>query len=286
MAEQAMSERIAVNGIEMAYEAHGSGTRPFVLVHGFTGSRRDFAPRAAELAAQGRVVLPDLRGHGESTNTGAADGYTFDQLALDLLAFLDALGIGHCDLLGHSMGGMVALRAVLARPERFASLVLMDTSARAPADLAREPIELAGRIAREAGMPQLAAILRARASSSEAGRTDADRRLEAEWGDRYWTDWRFPNYHAMDPFAFGALGAAMFDQLPLAARLGEIHCPTLVLVGSGDTGFLGAADELAQAIPGARLAVIPDAGHQPQLENPAAWIAALREHLARVRESV
>jgi len=286
MAERSTSRRIAVNGIEMAYEEHGSGTRPFVLLHGFTGSRRDFTPRAAELAANGRVVLPDLRGHGESTNTGSGEGYSFDQLAQDLFAFLDALGIAHCDLLGHSMGGMVALRAVLAQPQRFASLVLMDTSARAPADLAREPIEVAARIAREAGMVPLAAILRARASSPEAGRTDADRRLEAEWGDRYWTDWRFPNYHAMDPIAFGALAAAMLDQLPLAARLGEIRCPTLVLVGSGDTGFRSAADELATAIPGARLAVIPDAGHQPQLESPAAWLAALRDHLARARGSV
>jgi pimeloyl-ACP methyl ester carboxylesterase len=132
----------------------------------------------------------------------------------------------------------------------------------------------------------LATILRARASSPEAGRTDADRRLEAEWGERYWTDWRFPNYHAMDPFAFGALGAAMLDQLPLAARLCEIRCPTRVLVGSGDTGFRSAADELTQGIPGAQLTVIPEAGHQPQLENPAAWLAALRYHLARARKSV
>jgi len=275
-----------VNGIEIAYEEHGSGTRPFVLLHGFTGSRRDFAPRVRELAALGRVVLPDLRGHGESTNTGDVDGYSFDQLVADLLAFLDALEIEHCDLLGHSMGGMVALRAALHRPERIASLVLMDTSARVPDNLAREPIELAARIAREAGMPQLAKLMRARASSPEASRTDADRRLEAEWGDRYWDEWRFPNYHAMDPHAFGALGAALFDQTPLGARLAEIRCPTLVMVGSGDTGFLAAADEMVRDIPDARLALIPEAGHQPQLENPAAWLAALGDHLARVRGAV
>ncbi len=286
MADASMSRRIAVNGIEMAYEEHGSGTRPFVLLHGFTGSRLDFAPRIAELAALGRVVLPDLRGHGASTNTGAADGYSLDQLALDLIAFLDALGIDRCDLLGHSMGGMVALRAVLARPERFASLVLMDTSARVPDKLSRAAIDLGARVALEAGMQPFATILRARSSSPDADRTAADRRLEAEWGDRYWTDWRFPNYHAMDPHAFAALGAALFDQLPLTARLGEIHCPTLVMVGSGDTGFLLAADELEQGIPGARLVVIPDAGHQPQLENPSAWLAALRDHLARAREAV
>jgi 2-succinyl-6-hydroxy-2,4-cyclohexadiene-1-carboxylate synthase len=286
MAEQPTSRRIAVNGIEMAYEDRGSGARPFVLLHGFTGSRRDFAPRVSELAAFGRIVLPDLRGHGESTNTGAADGYTLEQLTLDLVGFLDARGIDRCDLLGHSMGGMVALRAVLARPERFGSLVLMDTSARVPDDLSRAAIELGARVALEAGMQPLAKLLRARAASPEADRTDADRRLETEWGDRYWSDWRFPNYHAMDPFALAALGAALFDQLPLTARLGEIHCPTLVMVGSGDTGFLRAADELELGIPGARLAVIPDAGHQPQLENPAAWLAALRDHLARARESV
>jgi pimeloyl-ACP methyl ester carboxylesterase len=159
----------------------------------------------------------------------------------------------------------------------------MDTSARVPDNLAREPIELAARIAREAGMPQLAKLMRARAASPDASRTDADRRLEAEWGDRYWDAWRFPNYHAMDPHAFGALGAALFDQTPLGARLAEIRCPTLVMVGSGDTGFLAAADELARDIPDARLALIPEAGHQPQLENPAAWLAALGDHLARVR---
>jgi pimeloyl-ACP methyl ester carboxylesterase len=281
-----MRQCVTVNGIEIAYEEHGGGTRPFVLLHGFTGSRRDFAPRVAELAALGRVVLPDLRGHGDSTKTGDANGYSFDQLAADLLAFLDALEIERCDLLGHSMGGMVALRAALCWPERFASLVLMDTSARVPDNLAREPIELAARIAREAGMPQLAKLMRARAASPEASRTDADRRLEAEWGDRYWDEWRFPNYHAMDPHAFGAFGAELFDQTPLGARLAEIRCPTLVLVGSGDTGFLAAADELVRDIPDARLARIPEAGHQPQLENPAAWLAALGDHLARVRGAV
>jgi pimeloyl-ACP methyl ester carboxylesterase len=162
----------------------------------------------------------------------------------------------------------------------------MDTSARVPDNLAREPIELAARIAREAGMPQLAKLMRARSSSPEASRTDADRRLEAEWGDRYWDEWRFPNYHAMDPHAFGAFGAALFDQIPLGARLAEIRCPTLVLVGSGDTGFLAAADELVRDIPDSRLARIPEAGHQPQLENPSAWHSALRDHLARVRGAV
>jgi pimeloyl-ACP methyl ester carboxylesterase len=268
-----------VNGIEIAYEEHGGGTRPFVLLHGFTGSRQTshWASRSWQRSARraaGPARSRRVDEHGE-------DGYSFDQLGRSARV-LDAPQI-ELRSARSPMGGMVALRAALHRPERFASLVMMETSARVPDNLAREPIELAARIAREAGMPQLAKLMRARAASPDASRTDADRRLEAEWGDRYWDEWRFPNYHAMDPHAFGALGAALFDQTPLGARLAEIRCPTLVIVGSGDTGFLAAADELVRDIPDARLALIPEAGHQPQLENPAAWLAALGEDLARVR---
>jgi pimeloyl-ACP methyl ester carboxylesterase len=276
-----MAKRISVNGIEMAYEEHGAGTRPLVLVHGFTGSRRDFSWRFAELAAFGRVVALDLRGHGDSTHLGEASSYTLEQLAADLVGFLDALGIESCDLLGHSMGGMAALRAALARPPALASLILMDTAARAPDGLPRALLELAGRIALEVGTERLLEIMRERAPAET--RSEADRRLEAAWGKGYWSEWRCPNFRALDPVAYGAFGAAILDQASLGPRLAEIDCPTLVLVGAGDASFLLPADELARGIPDARRVDIADAAHQPQFENPRAWLAAIREHLARVR---
>jgi pimeloyl-ACP methyl ester carboxylesterase len=273
---------LRVNGVELAYEDRGGGERPFVLLHGFTGFRDDFGEQLPALVELGRTIVYDHRGHGDSTNTGDPASYSFDQLVDDLRAVLDALGVAQCDLLGHSMGGMAALRAALAEPERIASLVLMDTAARAPDGIQREMLELAAHVAREAGMQRLVEIMRDRAPTS-TDRTDADRRLEAEWGAGYWEAWRFPNFAAMDPIAYGALGAAILDQTSLVPRLGEIACPTLVLVGEGDSGFLAPAEELARDIPGACLAMIPDAGHQPQLENPRAWLAALRDHLERVR---
>lgn len=279
-------KRVRVNGIEMAYEEHGAGTRPLVLVHGFTGASRDFSWRFDELATLGRFVAPDLRGHGESTNTGDAASYTLETLAADLLAFLAAAGIESCDLLGHSLGGMAVLRAVLAEPDRIASLILMNTSARCPDRLPpRALIELAGRVAREVGTERLVEMVRARAAAPDPERSDADRRLEARWGDAYWSEWRYPNFRALDPLAYGALGLAILDQASLVARLGEIHCATTVLVGAGDTSFLESAAELCKGIAGARLVEIPDAAHQPQLENPAAWLAAIRVHLAQVRGS-
>jgi pimeloyl-ACP methyl ester carboxylesterase len=176
---------------------------------------------------------------------------------------------------------MVVLRAALAAPERVASLILMSTAARAP-DFPPEPFRLARKVLETAGIEKLIEILRQR-GPDDPSRLPADRRLEAEWGEGYWRDWRLPNYRAMDPVAYGSLGEALFEQAPLGARIGAIRCPTLVLVGEGDTGFLAASAELAAAIPDARAVTIPHAGHQPQLENPEAWLAAIRDHLARVR---
>ena len=277
-----MYQKVALNGLDVAYAEAGSGTRPLVLVHGFTGSKLDFLPRLAELASLGRVLVPDLRGHGDSTNPGDTRGYSLEQSASDLLGFLAKLDIKECDLLGHSMGGMIALRAVLADPARVSSLILMGTAARAPDGIRREILEMGGQVARAVGMSRLAEILRERAQD-DASRTEADRRLQAEMGDAYWESWRYPNYRSMDPVAFGAFGAAMFDQNPLLDRLEEIVCPTLVMVGEGDTGFLASSEELVRGIPGARAAMIANAGHQPQLENPDAWLDAIRAHLALVR---
>lgn len=274
-------KRTRVHDVELAWEEHGAGERALVLVHGFTGSRRDFAPRVPALAALGRTVLPDLRGHGDSTNTGDPAGYTLEQLVSDLVAFVDAERLAGCDLLGHSLGGMVALRAALAAPDRFGSLILMDTAARAPA-LPRALLDAARKVVEAAGLETLLTLMRQR-DPAETGRTGPDRRLEAEWGEGYWSEWRLPNFRAMDPVAYGALGAALFEQEPLGARLAEVRLPTLVMVGAEDEGFLAAADELAAGIPGARRVTIAGAGHQPQLETPDAWLAAIRDHLAQVR---
>ncbi|MCL4686025.1 alpha/beta hydrolase, partial [Myxococcota bacterium] len=275
------TKRISIRELELEYEEHGEGERALVLVHGFTGSRRDFAPRVPRLARLGRTVTVDLRGHGGSTRTGDAASYTLDQLAEDLLAFLEAADLTGCDLLGHSMGGMAVLRAALAARGRIGSLVLMDTSAGPPA-LPVEMFRLAKQVVATAGLEKLAELMRARAPE-DPSRSEADRRLEAEWGPGYWTEWRLPNFRAMDPVAYGAFGEAIFSQTPLTARLSEIAVPTLVMVGEEDSGFLPAADELATAIPGARRITIPRAAHQPQLENPPAWLDAIAAHLARVR---
>jgi len=274
--------KIQVRDIEMEIEEAGAGARPFVLVHGYTGSRDDFREHVPELAKLGRTIALDQRGHGGTTNSGRAEDYTCDGLVADLLGAFDALGIERADLLGHSLGGMVTLRFTLAHPERVASLILMDTSAR-PLPLrfsekARnailDAIRALGMGALVKGMREMSArmptppsVLRTRERMGEdASWSRIERKLLA-----------------MDPVAWEALGKLISEHVSAVDRLGEIRCPTLVIVGAEDAPFLAPSDELERGIPGARRVTIPDAAHSPQLENPKPWFEAVRAHLERAR---
>jgi pimeloyl-ACP methyl ester carboxylesterase len=158
----------------------------------------------------------------------------------------------------------------------------MDTAGRAMSWMDPGLFDVGGRIAVERGIEALQEILQTRAAEDPT-RTEADRRLEAEWGaERYW-EWRRERVVGMDPHAVAPFGRAIAEHPDWLDRLGEVACPTLVMVGELDTPFRECARELAEAIPDAEHVVIPDAGHQPQLESPGEWTLALREHLERVR---
>ncbi len=267
----------------MEFEDAGAGERAFVLVHGFTGSRDDFREHVPELARLGRTIALDQRGHGGSSNSGRDEDYTLDGLVADLAAAFDALGLERADLLGHSLGGMVALRFALAHPARVASLVLMDTS---PNPL-RMPLPEKARagiaaLARERGMGALFDSMRELAARNPALPPSAKRTQERMGTDVFWERIR-RKIEAMDPVAWDALSRALGEQASVADRLGEIRCPTLVMVGAEDLPFLVPSDLMERGIPGARRVTIPDAAHSPQLENPPAWSESIRAHLARSR---
>jgi 2-succinyl-6-hydroxy-2,4-cyclohexadiene-1-carboxylate synthase len=276
-------KRFAVRTIEMEVEEAGDGERAFVLVHGFTGSRDDFREHIPELARLGRTLAPDLRGHGGSTNSGREADYTLDGLALDLAALFDALGLASADLLGHSLGGMVALRFALAHPERVSSLVLMDTSPRPlPAAFPAELRSAIAKLAREQGVGALLAGMRRMREQNPSFPASARAAITRMGEDVFWARIQ-RKLDAMDPVAWDALSLTLGDHAHVADRLGEIRCPTLVMVGAEDAPFLAPTDEMERAIPGAVRVTIPDAAHSPQLENPRAWSEAIRAHLARVR---
>jgi 2-succinyl-6-hydroxy-2,4-cyclohexadiene-1-carboxylate synthase len=249
-----------------------------LLVHGFGGAKEDFADHVEALSVDHRVVVFDLRGHGASGSPDAAAAYSLDRLAADVLAVADGLGLDSFRLLGHSMGGMVARRVVLARPDRVEALVLMDTSAGPPPGIDPELVGHGAEIARRDGMAALRALLDEinPLGSAAHERVLATRPGFKEFGDRKWA--------SLSPVMWSELVVEITRQADELEALATVVCPTLVVVGEQDESFLEAAFAMADAVPEARLVVIPDAGHSPQFENPADWFVAVGGFLAELAE--
>lgn len=245
-----------VDGSPVAWREAGPADGDLVLLlHGLGGSRTAWEPQLAALAAAGhRAVAWDMPGYGASD---AVEPLTFAAIADAAVELLDVLGVGRAHLVGLSFGGQHALHVVLRHPDRVASLVLADTSAVFGADGTDRDVWIASR---------LAAI--------DAGATPADLArpvLTAIAG---------PGFDGTDldaaVAAFSRIGVDGFRAavrcLPdhdVVDRLGEITAPTLVIVGELDTETpVSYAEVLADGIAGARLVVVPDAGHLTPSESP------------------
>ncbi len=118
---------IDTNRGRFAYRVAGDpGGAPVVMLHGWPESSYCWEPLAARLPAGFRVIAPDLRGLGDSTRSGDQDAYAKQALAMDMVAVLDALGVGGFQLIGHDWGGVVAQEVAIAVPERVQRLVIMN----------------------------------------------------------------------------------------------------------------------------------------------------------------
>lgn len=256
----------------------GSGP-PLLLLHGFTGAKEDFADWIDPFAARGwTVVAPDHRGHGASDAPGHEDDYSIEILAADALALVDELGWDRFALLGHSMGGMVAQQVALGAGARIEALVLMDTSHAAVEGVDPDLVALAVAIVRREGIDRLvevAASLDAPLSSPADARVRAARPGYVEFGER--------KIRACSRAMYAAMAEELLGDGDRLDRLRELTVPTLVVVGEQDEPFVGPSGRMADAIPGAVLEVVPDAGHSPQFENPDRWWKAVIRFLEQDR---
>lgn len=270
---------IDVGPVALAVAQAGSGGRPLLLLHGYTGAKSDFDDWFDSLAAHGwHVAAPDHRGHGDSDKPAGEEQYSLAIFAADALALADVLGWDRFVLLGHSMGGMIAQEVVLAAPERVEALVLMDTS-HAPVAVDPDLLELGVSVARDQGTGAIADLL---AEIDNPLETPAHRRLVAERegyaerGDR--------NLRSSSSDMYAAMARELTERLSRLDGLATVRVPTLILVGELDEPFVGPSREMARSIPGSRLVVLPDAGHSPQFEAPDAWWAALATFLGEVAD--
>ncbi|MCB0969009.1 MAG: alpha/beta hydrolase [Ilumatobacter sp.] len=248
-----------------------------LLLHGFLGSGEQWDANTAVLVAAGyRVVRPDHRGHGRSTHTGDETSYTFEHLYRDALAVIDGLRLGPVHLVGHSMGGLVAEFIATRDGERLRSAVFVDCSPLpGPGDSAR-----ADRIRRfvgyRVGVERLvrwsSPVLRHVSVGSPPGQTAAVRKRALADLER--------SVAKLDPAAFVAFGHRLASHDDVRPFLGAIDVPTTIVVGEYEFARLRkGAEALREGIPHAAFVEIPGAGHSPNLENPAAFDAALLTHL-------
>ena len=228
------------------------------------------------------MVTLDQRGHGHSTKVGVLDGYTIEQLVADLVVFLESVGERPVDLLGHSMGGRVALGTVLNRPDLVSSLILMDTSAWSfmpPGEALRTMVRTyITEFDPAKGMPSTLSL---------GGPEDAliEAQVPAEWQEE-----KEAIFAGMDAYAVKGFGMALMADVAdggtsLRADLPSITCPTTVIVGEHDHPLVDQAPDLAAEVADGRLRVIEGAYHSPQLTHPDRWRAAVEAHLAWADES-
>jgi pimeloyl-ACP methyl ester carboxylesterase len=244
--------------------------RALVLLHAFPIGANMWEPQMRSIPAGWRLITPDLRGFGGSTELDSVNALSMTDYADDAADLLDELGIARAVIGGCSMGGYAALAIYASRPELFQGLIIANSRAGADSPEARANrrgmLALVDRegpqgVAREM-MPKL------------LGKTTQEQKPDAEATVRRWIKQQSP------AGIRGAIHRMMHraDSVPLLA---QVKVPALVITGEEDEIIpVEESRRMASAIPGATLVIIPGAGHLANLEQPDAFNAALNTFLA------
>ncbi len=248
---------IDLNGASLFYEDSGGGEEAVVFLHGVLRDRRVFERQFIALRSRIRCIAIDFRGHGQSSSP--EEGYEPAALAADVLALLAFLGVTRAHLVGLGLGGYVALRAALDRPELTVSLALIGTSA---------DQEQAANLPRYRWLVFMARWLGPGLMAEQA--------LQLLFGPRFLNDpyraavrseWR-RRMGSLKRHAVGRVLRAYLSRPSLLAEIESIRKPALLLVGEMD--LVTPADEsrrILTRIPEAELKIIPRSGHTPTVEE-------------------
>lgn len=258
--------RVPAGDAELAVDVRGEGV-PVLFVHGFPFDRTMWRHQIAALA-RCRRVAPDLRGVGGST--APPDGHSLARYADDLIAVLDALGVGQAVVCGLSMGGYIAFELLRRHANRVKALALVDTKPEADSAEAKrgrdELVAVAQREGPGAVVERLLPNLLARDAQSEV--VTQVREMAGRWSV---------------PGLVGAL-RVLRDRPDSTDTLRQVRVPTLVLVGGEDR--IAPPDTgraMAALIPGAQFHLVPGAGHLAPLEQPLVTSRLLADFLDSVR---
>ncbi len=248
-----------VNGVNLAYVVKGRGA-PLVAMHGFANSIYTWEPVMNTLSGRFQAFAYDHRGHGGSSKKQSP--YEIQTLTDDLLGLLNFWGLDRVHLMGHSMGGRVALWFALEHPERVDSLMLVGSSAAAPEGEMRQRFEFLRKLALEEGMETVLASKEMRATLPQ---DYIDGASAEEFRKRFLKN---------TPADFAAAADAILQTPDMTGRLGEIQAPTWVCMGEKDAGPMAFGEMFEERIPNCVKTIIPACGHFPMQDAPEAFSSA------------
>jgi 3-oxoadipate enol-lactonase len=256
---------LTVNGVRIAYDEYGSGPA-VVLVHGLGGNRTDvWRHVTSALAPDFRVVAYDLRGSGGSEVTPGP--YTIDLLADDLHGVLDGLGLETAALVGHSMGGAICLTEAARHPERVRAVVGVGAAATLTAEQ-REGMRTRAETVEAQGMNAVAETVATNATAPSFREAHPEDFQEI-----------ISMLASNDPAGYAAQCRALVS-MAVEQHFPSVSAPVLLLTGDLDGASPPAANEqLVEALPGARLVLVPDCAHNLPREKPDELLGAMRPFL-------
>jgi pimeloyl-ACP methyl ester carboxylesterase len=232
------------HGVRIFYEVNGQGPA-ILLTHGFSATSAMWRPQIPALSRDHSLIVWDMRGHGQSEYPEDDSAYSEEATVADMAAILDVVGAQGAVIGGLSLGGYMSLAFHLAHPDRVKALLIVDTgpgykNAEARAGWNANALATADRLGRDG----LAALQTASAERALA------------------------QHRTAQGLARAARGMLTQRDARVISSLPEVKVPSLVVVGANDTPFLKASDYMATKIPGAKLAVVPGAGHTANLDQP------------------
>ena len=265
------------DGVRLGFEDTGSGI-PVVFVHEFAGDLRSWEPQVRHLSRRYRCITWNARGFPPSDVPQDTGAYSQDRARDDVLAVLDALDIERAHVVGLSMGGFATLHFGLAHPGRARSLVVAGVGYGAEPEQRerfRNEADITSRVLRTEGMA-------AWAGTYSLGPTRVQFQNKDPRGWREFADMLAE--HSAEGSAHTQQGVqkerpSVFD---LGDRMKELTVPTLIVTGDEDWPCLVPSVFMKRAIPSAGLLVVPNTGHTVNLEEPAAFNAALADFFAQV----
>jgi 3-oxoadipate enol-lactonase len=260
-----MTDRVRANGAYLHVERQGSGPE-LVLLPGLGASRHVWYAQLRGLAHLMRVTAIDPRGHGGSDR--ASGPYSIEGMSADIVAVLRELAIADAVVVGSSMSSMIAVELAATAPELVRAVVLVGGFAKLSEE-GRGRFEQRAVLAETEGMAPLADLVPQGALGAHTHHTQPA--LVGLFRQAIL---------ANDPSAYASACRAIRDA-DVTASLTRVTCPTLILLGEQEqVAPLPAALELKDGIPHATVRVLPNAGHLPFLEQPAAFNAVLQEFVA------